>query len=46
MARPWERKFLGYSVTNRDTRLRIAAPSLTRLAARVKELMRTGGADR
>lgn len=42
VARPWERKFLGYSVTNRDTRLRIAAPSLTRLAARVKELMRTG----
>lgn len=43
VARPWERKFLGYSVTaQRETRLRIAVPSLGRLTARVKALMRPG----
>lgn len=43
VARPWERKFLGYSVTvHHDTRLRIASPSLSRLTSRVKELLRMG----
>jgi len=42
-ARPWERKFLGYSLTwHRQARLRIALESLSRLTARVKELMRKG----
>lgn len=42
-ARPWERKFLGYSLTkHRQARLRIAPQSLKRLTARVKELMRKG----
>ncbi|OXI88228.1 group II intron reverse transcriptase/maturase [Burkholderia sp. AU33423] len=42
-ARPWARKFLGYSVTmHRQARLRIAPESLKRLTARVKELMRPG----
>jgi RNA-directed DNA polymerase len=42
-ARPWTRKFLGYSVTmHRQARLRIAPESLRRLTARVKELMRKG----
>ena len=43
VARPWERKFLGYSVTNhRETRLRIAPESVRRLTARVREMMRQG----
>ena len=43
VARPWERKFLGYSVTShRETRLRIAPESVRRLTARVRELMRQG----
>ena len=43
VARPWERKFLGFSVTaQRDTRLRIAKPSVQRLMQRVRELSRTG----
>ncbi|EIF29955.1 Retron-type reverse transcriptase [Burkholderia sp. Ch1-1] len=42
-ARPWSRKFLGYSLTmHRQPRLRIAPESLKRLTARVKELMRKG----
>ena len=42
-ARPWKRKFLGYSLTaHRQARLRIAPESLKRLTARVKELMRQG----
>jgi len=41
--RPWKRKFLGYSVTaQRDTRLRIAAQSVTRFKERVRELLRIG----
>jgi RNA-directed DNA polymerase len=42
-ARPWARKFLGYSLTaHRQARLRIAPESLQRLTARVRELMRLG----
>ncbi|PMS29431.1 RNA-directed DNA polymerase [Trinickia symbiotica] len=42
-ARPWARKFLGYSVTaHRQARLRVASESVKRLTARVKELMRQG----
>jgi RNA-directed DNA polymerase len=43
VARPWERKFLGYSVTvHRQTRLRIAPESVRRLAQKVRDLMRAG----
>jgi len=43
VARPWERKFLGYSVTaHMDSRLRIAPQSLKRLRERIKELLRQG----
>jgi RNA-directed DNA polymerase len=43
VARPWERKFLGYSVTwHRDTRLRISPESVRRLTIKVRELMRQG----
>jgi len=43
VARPWERKFLGYSVTaHRQTRLRIAPESVHRLTVKVRELMRQG----
>ncbi|MEX3583771.1 MAG: group II intron reverse transcriptase/maturase, partial [Burkholderia sp.] len=42
-ARPWTRKFLGYSLTmHRQARLRIAPESIKRLTARVKQLMRKG----
>ncbi|HIE1652656.1 TPA: group II intron reverse transcriptase/maturase [Burkholderia cenocepacia] len=42
-ARPWTRKFLGYSVTvHRQAKLRIAPESLQRLTARVRELVRPG----
>jgi RNA-directed DNA polymerase len=42
-ARPWTRKFLGYSLTaHRQARLRIAPESLKRLTARVKTLLREG----
>lgn len=42
-ARPWERKFLGYSLTaHRQAKLRVAPQSLQRLTARVKELLRQG----
>lgn len=41
-ARPWERKFLGYSFTwHRQARLKIAAESLKRLHAKVRECLRT-----
>ena len=41
--RPWNRKFLGYSVTvRRNNKLKIAASSLNRLTAKVCELMRMG----
>jgi group II intron reverse transcriptase/maturase len=43
VARPWERKFLGFSVTaQRDSRLRIAKLSVQRLMQRVRELLRAG----
>jgi RNA-directed DNA polymerase len=42
-ARPWTRKFLGYSLTaHRQARLRIAPESLQRLKARVKTVLRKG----
>jgi RNA-directed DNA polymerase len=43
VARPWERKFLGYSVTmQREPRLRIAPASVQRLMQKVRALMRAG----
>lgn len=43
VARPWERKFLGFSVTaQREACLRIAKPSVHRLMHRVRELLRAG----
>jgi RNA-directed DNA polymerase len=43
VARPWERKFLGFSVTaHRESRLRIAPTSVQRLMQKVRDLMRTG----
>lgn len=43
VARPWTRKFLGYSVTvHKETRLRIAPESLARLRARVTDLCLKG----
>ena len=41
--RPWNRKFLGYSVTaHRNNKLKIAATSLNRLMAKIRELRRMG----
>jgi RNA-directed DNA polymerase len=43
VARPWGRKFLGFSFTaHRETRLRIAPESVRRLAQRIRELLRRG----
>jgi RNA-directed DNA polymerase len=43
VARPWDRKFLGYSATmHRESRLRIAPESVRRLSDRVRELFRIG----
>jgi len=43
VARPWERKFLGFSVTvHRESRLRIAPASVQRLRQKVRDLMRAG----
>jgi group II intron reverse transcriptase/maturase len=43
VARPWERKFLGYSCTvQRKSRLRIAPASVKRLKQKVRERVRTG----
>ena len=43
VARPWGRTFLGYSVTaHRAPRLRLAAPSLQRLRARLRAQLRRG----
>jgi group II intron reverse transcriptase/maturase len=43
VARPWERKFLGFSVTaHRESRLRIAPASVQRLTQKVRDLLRTG----
>jgi len=42
-ARPWERKFLGYSFTpQRQTKLRVAPESLKRLREKVREHLRAG----
>ena len=41
VARPWRRKFLGYSLTaHREPKLRIAAPSPRKLTAKVNDLLR------
>src|SRR6266581_8426153 len=41
VARPWQRKFLGYSLTwHREPKLSIAASSLERLTKRVRALLR------
>jgi RNA-directed DNA polymerase len=43
VARPWGRRFLGFSFTvHRQTRLRIAPESVRRLAQRLRELLRRG----
>lgn len=43
VARPWERKFLGYSLTwHRKARLRVAAASMQRLKAKLREIFRRG----
>jgi RNA-directed DNA polymerase len=43
VARLWERKFLGFSVTtHRESRLRIAPVSVQRLTQKVRDLMRSG----
>jgi RNA-directed DNA polymerase len=43
VARPWERKFLGFSFTmRRASRLKIAPASVQRLMQKVRDLMRTG----
>jgi RNA-directed DNA polymerase len=43
VARPWERKFLGFSVTvHRETRLRIAPASVQRLMQKVRDVTHTG----
>lgn len=43
VARPWERKFLGYGLTaQREPKLCIAASSIQRLKGKVRELMRMG----
>lgn len=43
VAQPWERMFLGYSVTmHHESRLRIAPASVRRLMQKVRDLMRAG----
>ena len=43
VARPWVRKFLGYSFTvQRESRLRVGPESVQRLTARIRELLRSG----
>jgi RNA-directed DNA polymerase len=43
VARPWERKFLGYSFTNqRQLRIRVAEAAIDRLKDKVKALFREG----
>jgi len=44
VARPWQRKFLGYSMTwHTEPKLRIAAPSLRKLTDKVTALLRGAG---
>jgi RNA-directed DNA polymerase len=41
--RPWNRKFLGYSVTvHKSSKLKVAATSLNRLMVKIRALMRMG----
>ena len=43
VARPWERKFLGYSLTsNREPRLKVAKESVQRLKGKLREIFRRG----
>ena len=43
VARPWERKFLGYSLTsNRKPRLKVAKESAKRLKGKLREIFRRG----
>lgn len=43
VARPWERKFLGYSMTpNRRPRLKVAKESVKRLKGKLREIFRRG----
>lgn len=43
VARPWERKFLGYSYTNnRLARLRVAEASIERFRGKIRQLFRVG----
>jgi RNA-directed DNA polymerase len=43
VARPWERKFLGYSLTwHRESRLKVAASSVQRLKEKLREIFRRG----
>ena len=43
VARPWERKFLGYSVTiHREPKLRVAPKSALRLKAKLRPILRRG----
>jgi len=43
VARPWDRKFLGYSVTvHRQPKLRVAPQSIKRLKAKLRPLLRAG----
>jgi RNA-directed DNA polymerase len=43
VARPWERKFLGYSMTwNREPRLKVAATSVKRLKEKLRAKFRQG----
>ena len=43
VARPWERKFLGYSVTtNRTPRLKVAPESVKRLKEKLQQVFRRG----
>jgi len=43
VARPWERKFLGYAMTwHREARLKVAASSVQRLKEKLREIFRRG----
>lgn len=43
VARPWARKFLGYTVTrDRETRLRVSDRSIKRFRAKIREIFRRG----
>jgi RNA-directed DNA polymerase len=43
VGRPWERKFLGYSMTwHKSPKLKVAAASIKRAKAHIREIMRKG----